>query len=139
MRMGRMKSWFKNIVAPRKVEKPEEDKKKLSLEVANTGSLRIWYGDTLIGWINRHGQCKHFEDAGDRALLKVWREEGMPVDDSIMEWRGGEYHIDEWARLERTDGMGGYIYDFEVLRPLPFCEDSNIVRDDEGRAVMFEY
>lgn len=105
-----------------------ESEKALRLEVGRGGSLYILYGEDLMGFINPLGECEILRECYQREVIEEWAKDEMPVDETGVEWRGGEYVLDEDYQLVRTDVIGGLIYDFEFCQPGNSCQDPNICR-----------
>jgi hypothetical protein len=119
------------------IEAPE---KALRLIEAGSGSLRICYGDKeqYIGYISSCGRCNILNTGARVELYEQWRADGMPVDCSLVEWRGEKYCIDVNYRLMRSHFDCGEIYDFEECSTISSCKDTNIIRHKHNnRPVSF--
>ena len=111
------------------IKEPCECKKDcLILKVIDDGSLFIVVGNEMIGEINRNGKCGILNTEFRVGVYEKWRESGMLVDSTPVEWRGGEYIINEFCRLARKDIPCGFIYDFASCSYISVCDDENIVR-----------
>lgn len=112
--------------------------KKLHLEVSHKGNLRICYGDKMVGFITPEGRCCILFLSHQREAIEEWMKDGMPVDETVVEWCGGKYKLTDVYRLKRTDlNMFGNIYDFEYKLPCPACEDTNIKRYSNGTPILY--
>lgn len=111
--------------------------KKLRLEVDYDGDLSIWYGKKRVGHIDTYGKCFILSSGTMQERIGQWMMDGMPVDHSTVEWRGGEYELDGFCMLLRTDIHDGCIYSFETFRPAIGCDDTNIQRYPNGTPKLF--
>ncbi len=102
--------------------------KALRLEVDEYGCLRIYYGDEQVGHISTKGKCYILSTDTRVNTYNLWREEGMHIDPSVVEWRGGKYRITERGNLYRNAIIAGSIYDFKECMYSSNCKDTNIKR-----------
>jgi hypothetical protein len=104
-----------------------EESKKLHLEVnLINNNLCIMYGNVHIGYITSDGMCNILHD-GHRAVYLKWVADGMPVDNTEVEWRGKKYCIDKAFNL-RCVSFRAFIFDFQLAIYYTNCNDSNIQR-----------
>jgi len=108
-------------------------KDRLTLEVTCDNRLYILFNDALIGYILDNGECKILSAAPMIEVYENWRESGMKVDDSIVEWMGGKYRISEAFNLRRLNIPAGAIYAFDDCYAISGCDDSNIKRHKHNR------
>lgn len=128
--------WVRELIAG--LEEPAPEEKVLRLEVSvYTGSLRILYGEGIVGYISRDGKCNIRNHPDRRAAIDEWIKIGMPTEHSIVEWRGGKYRLDGLSDLRRTDIEFGAIYSFAGGYPVGGCKDINIIRDSEERPILY--
>lgn len=118
------------------VVRKKEEGPKLRLEVSSIGSLHIKYGEGLIGLITVNGRCNILNDSSTVETYEKWRENGMKVDSTPIEWRGGMYQITDSHDLVRRNYTG--IYDFDGCQYYARCKDENIKRfKHNGKAIGF--
>lgn len=115
------------IHAQRELKKLEEKQKqdKLHLKVDGDGDLAITYKDDFVGFISNTGGCYLITNID---LYEQWREDGMLVDNSVVEWRGGKYNINDDFDLARVDIQSGDIFNINTVHIYANCEDTNIKR-----------
>lgn len=114
-----------------------EPEKKLQLWVNSwTDSLHIRYGER-VGHISAAGECSFLNNYFTHELIEEWRDAELPVDKSIVEWRGGKYRLDVGGCLERLDVDRGRIYSFTTAYTYCDCADTNIQRYSNGQAKLF--
>lgn len=133
-----IKAKIEDVKAELTVLQKQLEGKKLRLKVGIvTGDLVILYGNQQVGWITTFGNCYILSTPDRQEVIEQWMEDGMPTDDSIVEWRGGLYQI-EYDSLRRIDiDIGGYIYSFSHCRPCCACEDPNIKRYSNGTPKIY--
>ena len=123
-----------------KYKRVEEEKPRgLYLEVCVTsGYLYIMYKGTEVGHISDEGYCFILDDMSCIEAYEQWREDGMSIDKTPIQWRGGTYQIKNTRHMNRTDISWGEIYDFDLCRASADCKDENIVRfKHNNRPVLF--
>jgi hypothetical protein len=106
---------------------------KLRLELFAGDKLRISYRDGVLGWITKSGYCYILSCDVKVKVYEQWRADGMPVDESVIKWRGGEYQLYKSVstgsvNLARHDIEVGNIYDFSDCVTFRNCYDDNIKR-----------
>ena len=113
-----------------KIEKEQnKDKYVMRLEVGD-GSLLVIINDIIIGFVGEWSGYIHSLFSQDKVLdaYEKWVETGREVDNSVVDWNGGEYLINVGSRLVRKDIDRGWIYDFVNCRAHGGCADTNIKR-----------
>jgi hypothetical protein len=114
-----------------------EEKEDLKLDVSGV-DLEVRYKGNLMYYINSDGLCFFSGSAGCIDLYSKWVEDGMPIDDSIVEWRGGRYQITKDYTLKRIDIGRGNIYNFRDTSTFHECQDPNIKRfPHNNRPIIF--
>ncbi len=99
--------------------KIDDEKYHLYIRVSITGSLTLEYIDInddirLIGYITNTGYVNMMSSHDTRNNYIEWLDYGLPFYDKIIEWRGGQYQIQEnyddiyLSRIDISDG--GDIY-----------------------------
>jgi len=119
----------------------EQDNKDYHLKTRNIdGNLYIVYnvGKLIyeIGYISHLGGCYILNRCNYIENYETWREKGMLVDSTPVEWMGKEYFIDTKTSLRNLNGY--YIYDFAECESCPFNKDENIIRfKHNNRPILF--
>ena len=142
-----------NEATIRVMERVNEDYRKqmkgkeyvLKLEVQGEALTICFYAlgcRMEIGHINHMGCCCFLSSDAYLQNYKTWRKNGMKFDDSVVEWRGGEYCLINNFKtvwLDRIDIKSGGIYNFSNCASFCYCEDPNIIRfERNNRPVIFQ-
>lgn len=117
-------------LAELKKELKTQDDYVLKLKVEESGlCVVININETVcdIGRISPSGRCYMINTDDKIRLYEKWRDYGMKVDDSVVEWRGGKYQL-MYCVLQRIDIDSGCIYSFKYCLPQSGCADENIKR-----------
>ena len=104
---------------------------KLRLEVLPCNGLLIEYKNGILGFIRNNGNCIILSSDGYVSAYNQWRADGMPIDEIVVKWRGGEYQLvllDGDIILRRKDCFGCNIYNLSRCCACEYCSDSNIKR-----------
>ncbi len=125
---GLSKDSLEELIKQYQAELESRDKKKLYLEVDGDDDLIIRYNECMVGYIDSDGRCNMLNHGVRIANYEEWRESGMEVDTSVVEWRGGGYQLAKQGVLRRTNICEGRIYDFNACRAISGCKDTNIQR-----------
>ena len=122
-----------------KYKRVEEDKPRgLYLEVDIYDYLLIKYKNEEVGFIKNEGECTILSHEAYIKTYEQWREDGMIIDETPVQWRGGTYRIINSYYLTRTDILCGEIYRFDSCRASVDCKDENIIRfKHNNRPVLF--
>jgi len=125
----------------------ESDKYVLKLRVNLSNELCIGFENKTgkyvnLGLIGHGGSCFILSNFKAVERYNKWRENGMKVDDTVVDWRGGSYQIDNCGKykyiLTRTDIMTGCIYNLDECESEPGCGDENIRRfEHNNRPIIF--
>ena len=116
----------------------EQQQEKLMLELGKDGELEIRYCGELIGFITTEGEVHILSWDAPIECYEQWRDDGVPVDSSVIEWRGGRYKIAQNFFLLRVGIHQPLIYDFSECVALPGCNDNNIRRfEHNNRPILF--
>ncbi|MBK8807804.1 MAG: hypothetical protein IPO21_14615 [Bacteroidales bacterium] len=105
-----------------------EESKKLHLKVGDSNYLCVKYGNDVIGHISDKGECSIISIRNHRETYLKWVADGMPVDNTEVEWRGKFYKIDNLKRLLSNKSIENRIFNFENAFYYTHCTDSNIQR-----------
>jgi hypothetical protein len=129
--------WRKHI---RPIQEPGQlvqEPEKLKL-VVKDNCLTLRHKDGRIGFIQELtpalaikplARCHMVSSSSMYETYCQWRDAGMHVDHTPVEFMGGTYFIATNFNLKRKDITNGNIYDLATLNYYSCCEDRNIIRD----------
>jgi len=108
---------------------PELGEKRLCLTVGEFNyDLLILYGNEPVGFISKLGECYILTNSYQRKAYLEWRKNGMKIDSTPIKWRGGEYEINQYMEIRRTNIGNGAIFNFNAIYYYEACKDPNIIR-----------
>jgi len=126
------------------IERLESDKYVLKLCVDIVNNLCIGFKNELgyhsdIGYISDDGGCYILSNYEAVEQYNLWRENGIKVDNTVVDWRGGSYQIDRHDYvLTRIDIPMGCIYNLDECKSQQHCGDENIRRfEHNNRPIIF--
>lgn len=148
MQQQQLESIIKNLENDLSKAKAElenlKNKDALRLYVDEDGRLCIKYKCENIGAISTSGECYILSCKRRVQLYNQWRKDGMPIDESVVIWRGRCYHLkictNKKIYLLCESVAHGSIYEFTSCVYMENCKDDNIIRfEHNNRPVGFWY
>ena len=106
----------------------KKDKYIMTLSVGGSGFLNINIDDVTIGYINYDGECHILNSDNLVKQHQNWLNNGKMIDPSEINWKDGEYYINDFLILTKAGESNCNIYDFDFCLSLNGCQDENIKR-----------
>lgn len=105
------------------------------------GFLDVYYGTTTdgdtIGLLDKQGNLELCKTPEQKKAHAEWIKNGALVDtECVSEFNGGRYRIAATGLLYRVGILAGAIVNIDTLETQPSCEDENVKRDSQGRAII---
>ena len=132
-RLGQLKHEINEI----RKELDELEDGTMCLKVSDFGetlNIHVKNSKYYIGRISKEGKCHILTDFQHESW-EYWKERGMKVDNTRVEWKGKRYFITKDSCILKNN-HSQEIYDFLKCIPLK-SDDENIQRFSNGRTKIY--
>jgi len=114
-------------------------KKAIHLEISETNSLQILYGNKMLGFISKNGKCQFLNCGSMVEGRQAWLDEGARVDMNPVSWLERKYFLSDDGCLWSVGRLyKPAIYNIYKCCTYEDCTDENLMRfPDNGRIILF--